>query len=435
MRRELALVLGARVTWLVLALCAAVVGHSFGLAVDLFGHASASVAAGSMAAREFEPLLAVLRPTVGGWSFCVALIGPVVAARVLAIEKDRRTFQARLIAVGAVWRVVAAKAFAAWLGLLLLAAPILVCAIAWLTVGGDLGPGETAVAALGVALHAAWIAGVSIAAAAWSPGVSQATALALLASVSPWVVDAAGEFAALSWLQPAERLSITPHLVGFERGVLEPGAALWMLLAIGGALVLACVGARADVSRARLAAATIVVVVATLAALHLADRWRGGWDLSEAGHSSLPPPVAAAIAELPPPIVLDVALDRDDARRGQLERDVILRLHLARPDLVVRFPLDAASGPTASRDDRYGRILVQVGDRAIETWSASRRELVTLLFEAAGRPMPAWEYPPYPGHPHVVAPAARTWLGVALTLVLPLGFVVIGLSRPTERGR
>ena len=45
MRRELVLVFGARVTWGVAALVAAVVGHSFVLAVDLYGQASASVAA------------------------------------------------------------------------------------------------------------------------------------------------------------------------------------------------------------------------------------------------------------------------------------------------------------------------------------------------------------------------------------------------------
>ena len=59
-----------------------------------------------------------------------------------------------------------------------------------------------------------------------------------------------------------------------------------------------------------------------------------------------------------------VGLDRDDARRAQLEQDVVLRLELVRPDLVVRFPFDAAAADAGSRGDAYGRILVQVGDRA-----------------------------------------------------------------------
>ena len=64
---------------------------------------------------------------------------------------------------------------------------------------------------------------------------------------------------------------------------------------------------------------------------------------SEARHSSLPPAIAVAVTELPAAIVLDIGLDRDDARRAQLEQDIVLRLELVRPDIVVRFPFDAAA--------------------------------------------------------------------------------------------
>ncbi|MBK7834210.1 MAG: hypothetical protein IPJ56_18030 [Gemmatimonadetes bacterium] len=435
MRRELVLVFGARVTWGVAALVAAVVGHSFVLAVDLYGQASASVAAGSLAAREFEPLLAILRPTIGGWSFCATLIGPVLAARVLAAEKDRRTFHARLLALGSAPRLLARKALAAWLGLLLLAAPIVVCALAWLAAGGHLDVRESCVVLLGVALHAGWIAAVSTAAAAWSASTPQATALALLLSVSPWILDAAGEFAALAWLGPVQRLSISPHLAGFERAVLQPGAVAWLVLAWLGALVLACIGARDDWTRGRRGASAVLVCVATLATLLAADRWRGGWDLSEAQHSSLPRSIALAVEALPSPLVLDIGLDRDDARRAQLEQDVVLRLELVRPDLVVRFPLDGAASSAGVRGGDYGRILVQVGDRAVETFSTSRRELITLLFEAAQRPMPAWEYPPYAGHPQVLGGGARSAVAVVVYLLIPLLLGAVALTKPGERAR
>lgn len=435
MRRELVLVFGARVTWAVAALVAAVVGHSFVLAVDLYGQASASVAAGSLAAREFEPLLAILRPTVGGWSFCVTLIGPVLAARVLAAEKDRRTFHARLLALGSARRLMVRKLLAAWLGLLLLAAPIVLCALVWAATGGHLDVGESLVVLLGVVLHAGWIAAVSTAAAAWSGSTPQATALALLLCVSPWILDAAGEFAALAWLAPVQRLSVSPHLAGFERAVLQPGAVLWLVVAVLGALALACIGARDDWTRRRRGGSAALVGAVSLVALLVADRWRGGWDVSEARHSSLPMAIAVAVAELPAPLVLDIGLDRDDARRAQLEQDVVLRLELVRPDLVVRFPFDVAAAAAGSRGDAYGRILVQVGDRAVETWSTSRRELITLLFEAAQRPMPAWEYPPYAGHPRVLGGGARSAIAVVVYLLVPLLLGAVALSRPGERAR
>ena len=66
LRRELAIVLGARVTWLVVAVAALLVGHSFVLAIDLFTAGARSVEAGGLMAREFDPLLGIIRPTLGG---------------------------------------------------------------------------------------------------------------------------------------------------------------------------------------------------------------------------------------------------------------------------------------------------------------------------------------------------------------------------------
>ena len=162
---------------------------------------------------------------------------------------------------------------------------------------------------------------------------------------------------------------------------------------------------------------------------------RGGWDLSEAQHSSLPRSIALAVEALPSPLVLDIGLDRDDARRAQLEQDVVLRLELVRPDLVVRFPLDGAASSAGVRGGDYGRILVQVGDRAVETFSTSRRELITLLFEAAQRPMPAWEYPPYAGHPQVLGGGARSAVAVVVYLLIPLLLGAVALTKPGERAR
>ena len=126
---------------------------------------------------------------------------------------------------------------------------------------------------------------------------------------------------------------------------------------------------------------------------------------------------------------------RDDARRAQLEQDVVLRLELVRPDLVVRFPLDGAASSAGVRGGDYGRILVQVGDRAVETFSTSRRELITLLFEAAQRPMPAWEYPPYAGHPQVLGGGARSAVAVVVYLLIPLLLGAVALTKPGERAR
>src|SRR6266446_101283 len=61
LRRELGLVLRARVTWLQAALAALLIGHGFVLALDLYSAGSRSAQAGTLMGREFDPLLGIVR--------------------------------------------------------------------------------------------------------------------------------------------------------------------------------------------------------------------------------------------------------------------------------------------------------------------------------------------------------------------------------------
>lgn len=422
MRRELAVALGAPAAWLAAAVGALIVGHSFSLALDLYSAASRSVAAGALMAREFDPLLGVARPTFGGAAFCLTLLGPLIAARVLALEVERNTLQARLLAVASPLRLLASKIAAACLALLLLVVPVAFAMILWTGSGGHLGAAETATLLAGGLLHALLLACLSTAAAAWTRGVASAATLALAASLSAWVLDAAGDFAALTWLGPLARLSTTPRLQSFEQGLVLPAAVAWLVCACAGATALGYVGLRRDWRDARRFGVAAGIAAATLLALDASDRLRGGWDTSDAQRSSFPPSLQQALQALPGPIELDVYLDREDSRRAQLERDVLRRLQLARRDVEVRFPIDeAADSLVAVRDADYGKIDLRVGDVATETWSTSRKEIVEQVFQAAGVPLGAWEYSSYPGYPRVVEGPERRVLVALAYLALPLG--------------
>src|SRR5207244_5790683 len=136
--RELAIVLRARITWAQAALSALLVGHGFVLAVDLYSAGSRSVAGARLMAREFDPLLGVVRPTLGGLYLAVSLLGPLVAARALAVEQERRTFRALLLQTGRPLGLVAAKSLAALAGVALqLVAPLVLLAV-WRLAGGHL---------------------------------------------------------------------------------------------------------------------------------------------------------------------------------------------------------------------------------------------------------------------------------------------------------
>jgi hypothetical protein len=160
------------------------------------------------------------------------------------------------------------------------------------------------------------------------------------------------------------------------------------------------------------------------------------WDLSEATRHSLPPAAVRELRTLAGRLRVTVNLDREDSRRRQVDRDTLAKLRLARPDLEVRYPPDERSAPAAlEANDGYGRIVITLGDRSKETTSTSRREIVTLIFEAAGRALPDWTTPEYRGYPLVVEGGRRKAVLVTSYLGLPLAFVAVGAVLTANRRR
>jgi hypothetical protein len=436
LRRELALALRARLAWMVAALSALLVGHGFVLAVDLYAAGSRSVRANVLMAREFDPLAGIVRPTLGGLYLAASLLVPLLAARPLAVEKERRSLGPLLLMTGSPGRVVAAKFAAAMASSSLLLVGPAVALAAWRLAGGHLSPAETAVALGGHALYLVALCALGTAAAAWLGTLAQAAALGVVVVLSSWAIDAADGFAALAWLGGAAPWSFTTHLTPFERGTLMPADALWMLAATALFLALAWVGLGLDASPRRKATAAALLVVAGVGVLHLTGRWRRGLDLTEAARASLPPAAVRALRDLRGPIALDVWLDRDDSRRRQMESDVLAKLRLARPDAAIRFPLDARSDPAeAAGEEGYGRTVVRVAERRGETYSASRREIVTVIFETAGAPLPSWWQPTYPGFPMVPSGRARRWMALAAYGLAPGGLLGAGLWITRRRRR
>lgn len=425
--RELPIVLRSRVTWLQAALAALLIGHGFVLAIDLYAAGSRSAIANHLMMREFDPLLGIVRPTLGGLYLALSLLGPLAAVRAIAVEKERRTLDALVLQVGAPLRVVLAKATAAVTGVALqLVAPV-VLLVGWRAAGGHLALAETAVSFLGYVLYVVAVAALATAAAAWADTAAQATVVAIVVIAASWAIDASEGFAALAWLGRALDWSVTTHLAPMERGTLQVGACLWMLVVSAAGVLVAWVGMRTDFGWSRWIATLAAVLLAAAVAGTVAHRVRFGFDLTEDRRSSLPPAVIVGLRELPDRLGVEVWLDRDDARRGRLELDALAKLRLARPDIEITTPTDGRTEVVeGERDDAYGRIVVHVGEAVRETRSTSRRELVTLLFEAANRPIPDWSQQEYPGYPLVVDGAMRTALVVLAYVVVPGTLLMVG---------
>jgi hypothetical protein len=434
LRRELALVFGARVTWLVAAISALLVGHGFVLALDIYSAASRSARGHLLLQQAIDPLAGLVRPTLGGLYLATAILLPVIAARGLAIEKERRSYGALALRARSTHTVVIAKLVAALAAAALLLVPPVVLLVAFVACGGHLDALETVTGLLGHALDLTLITATSVAAAAATRTVAQATVLAIALSLGSWAIDASSEFAALAWMGSLEWASIGRRLDPMEHGVLHLGSLGWLLVASASATVVAIVVARIEHTARRwwIAGSIVLVTVLLLTALGTVHR---GYDWSEDRRQSFPLAVVDALRELPDDITVDIWLDRDDNRRTELERGPLAKLLLARPDVALHMPLDAESGALVSRDADYGRVVVHVGERARDTRSSSDEELVGVIFEAAGRAMPRWAEPPYPGYPFVAEGATRTALVVLAYLIVPLALVVFGLFITRSRRR
>jgi hypothetical protein len=434
LRRELAIALRARVTWVIAALSALLVGHGFMLAVDLFSASSRSALASRLQAREMDPLAGIVRPTLGGLDLALVLLGPLVAARPLSVEKERRTYGALCLAEGSSIRVIGRKTAASAVAISLLLAIPVVLLLAYRAAGGHVDIPETAVALLGEVLRMLVVVAASIAAAAWTRTLAQAVTVGIALSLTSWAIDAAEGFAALAWLGGASAWSIERRLLLFGRGLVPAGSLLWLIAAAATAFGLACVGGSfARDGRSKAMGATAALLGGALLMVG-AGEIRRIYDWTEARRASLPPAVVEDLRTLAGPIAVDVYLDRDDSRRRQIESDALQKLIIARPDIAIQMPLDREERPSeAARSDGYGRIVVRAREGVRETRSTSRRELVTLVFEAAGRSLPDWTQSTYPGHPAVIEGARRTCLALIAYAGVPLTLLAIGLYLSRRR--
>lgn len=435
LRRELLLAFRSRVTWISASLAALLVGHGFVLAVDIFGSASRSALASTLMRREMDPLAGIVRPTLGGLQLAAAVLVPVLAARVLAADKERRSFGPVALQVGSIPRLVLAKLVAALGGCALLLISPAVLFATYLLLGGHLDPIETLTALLGSAFHIVFLCAAALAAAAWVDGVALATGLAFMVSIGSWALDASEGYSALAWLGGAAQMSLAARLSPFERGLLSLESTASLLAMIAGAIALALVGARFDWSPARRAGAAVTVVVTTVALAGFASRLHRTFDWTESRRASLPPAAVVELRKLDQLIAVDVWLDIEDSRRRQLERDVLEKLRIARGDILVRTPLDGQGASIPAHDDRYGVLVLHVGDAVRETRSTSRREIVQLIFDAAGRPLPDWSVSAYVGYPAVIEGRSRTLVLLLAYGGIPLALLAVGLALTHEKRR
>jgi hypothetical protein len=239
------------------------------------------------------------------------------------------------------------------------------------------------------------------------------------------MVSAGEGFAALAWMGPLERLSISRVLAPLEQGIVSVGSLAWITVAIAATIAASGIGSRFDLPRTSRVASAVMLLLATGLSLDFAAGIGKAYDWTELRRASLPPAVVDELRAIPEPIQIEVWLDREDSRRRQLERDALAKLRLARADLKIEMPLDATSSSPA-REEAYGKIVLTVGARTGETRSASRKEIVTRIFEIAGRAVPDFAQVPYPGYPLTLDAAKSRFVRLFAYGVVPAIVVALG---------
>ena len=120
---------------------------------------------------------------------------------------------------------------------------------------------------------------------------------------------------------------------------------------------------------------------------------------------------------------LDIAvhLAPEDPRYTDLRRDVLAKLERTMPRVSIRLASAGQSMIGSTSEESYGEVEYAYGGRSARSRSTDRREILPLIYELAGIPVPApVAGEDYPGYPLVAnARAALPWfLGVLPILIV-----------------
>lgn len=265
LRSDLAVVLRARATWRLVGLCTVVVGYGFARSVELARTRAAA-----------HPL----RPCLSAFYLALCIFGPVIAARALAMEKERRTFHGLLLQARSIPRVLWNKFVAATVGVFMSWFAVALALCAWCALFDGLELPQASATLLGYAIYSAYVATVGLAAAALTPTFRSAVLLSWFMIAWNAAIDVSPSVDALTWLRSSVIWAPGSYLARFEQGEVALGAIAWLITAIATGLVYGWCGCRFDLRGARRWWFLILATVVCGAILMLVRELPGSWDIA-----------------------------------------------------------------------------------------------------------------------------------------------------------
>ena len=421
--KELREVASGRALWTMLLILCPLVGYGFFQAVSLYGEASAAARDSPALASGLSPLDGVLVPTFGALYLAVTLLFPFVAIRTLGREKETGALRLLVQLPYRIPTLIAAKMTAILFALLIAAIPAISALAIWAMLGGHLSAPETANLVFGHLLYGLLVGAIALFSAAVADSSATAAIIALAFTIGSWVLDfaLAGQPGVLEWIS---RLSLTQTLRSFEQGLLSVGLISGIVAAIVGFAALAAVWLHPGVRlRAKLirSIACVAIVAAVLAA---ATQVRTAIDLTEDRRNSFPAADQQTLAELREPLLITVRLAPEDPRYVDLRRNILAKLERVLPRVTIRLAATGHSVVGSTSDEAYGEIEYSYGGKSAKSRSTSHREILPLLYELAGKPIPSpLAGDEYPGHPLIArGEPALAWFFGALPLLIVIAW-------------
>jgi ABC-type transport system involved in multi-copper enzyme maturation permease subunit len=429
--KELREIFNGRALWTMLILLCPLVGYSFFQATTLYGEASAAARDSPAMASGLSPLDGVLVPTLGAFYVAITLLFPFVAIRVLGREKETGSLRLLLQLPYQTATLIAAKMAAVAIALLVALIPALSALALWEMLGGHLSAPETITLIGGHLLYGLLVGAIALFSAAISDSAATAAIIALAFTVSSWVLDfaLAGQPGTLGMIA---RLSLTQTLRTFEQGLLSAGLLVGIAAAILSFCALAAIWLHPGMPVRSKLKRSCACALAFAALLAVATQLRASADLAEDRRNSFPPADQRELAAFNEPLVITVHLAPEDPRYADLRRNVLAKLERVMPHVSIRLASGAQTIVGSSTEESYGEVEYSYGGCSAKSRSTSHREVLPILYELAGRPVPApivgAEYPGYP----LVADARVTLLWFFAVLPLSILLAWWWMSRPPQ---
>jgi ABC-2 type transport system permease protein len=416
--KELREVLNGRALWTMLILLCPLVGYSFFQATTLYGEASAAARDSPAMASGLSPLDGVLVPTFGAFYLAITLLFPFVAIRMLGREKETGALRLLVQLPYRTATLIAVKMAAVAIAWSIALIPALSTLALWEILGGHLSAPETINLIGGHLLYGLLVGAIALFSAAISESAATAAIITLAFTIGSWVLDfaLAGQPGVLGVIS---RLSLTQTLRTFEQGLLSAGLVVGIAAGIVGFCVLAVIWLHPGVpTRAKLAR-SLACAAGMAALLVVAAQIRLSADVAEDRRNSFPAADQRELAKFREPLVITVHLAPEDPRYTDLRRNVLAKIERVVPHVSIRL---AGSTQTVvgSSTDQYGEVEYSYAGRSAKSRSTSHREVLPILYELSGQPIPnpvaGEEYPGYP----VVADAqvVLPWFFAALPLLI-----------------